>query len=322
MIPLIKIRLTFIKRNIWKCFFYYFLTGISLLIILIVILITGNISSDNFIDEEFDNYNINKYPEYNTLDNPIIGIISEDKKLFDEFKYYTHIPELQYYKNENQIKNYDLDFIEIIKLNKKSFQFKLKSDYLIFQKSIEDEKSKLMIPDDDNFINRDLSNYAFYIHNFLLQYNNITGKDFKIYSFTMKNKYNDFNTSQLYFIPFFISFIYGFFFLNISLRMIAEKENKIDILLNRYGIKRHQYYISWLLTYIILTSFTMICIIIFFYYISFISFFPFLFLFILNQILFSIGIFSMAFFTQTVVNTLKTGQTIFKLLFFGIGIYI
>ncbi len=28
----------------------------------------------------------------------------------------------------------------------------------------------------------------------------------------------------------------------------------------------------------------------------------------------------MAFFTQTVVSTLKTGQTLFKLLFFGIGV--
>ena len=45
-----------------------------------------------------------------------------------------------------------------------------------------------------------------------------------------------------------------------------------------------------------------------------------IFLLYIFYIIFPFFISFYAFFTQTVVNTLKTGQTIFKLLFFGIGI--
>ena len=214
MIPLIKIRLTYLKRHYWKCFFYYFSAGVLILIILLIYIIINKIYPSDLYDENFDTDIIHQYPSYHSIYS--IAIISEDKNLFYEFKnHYTNIHYLKYYKNKNEIENYnsfDL-LIEFIKINEKSYQFKVKSDRFTFKKSIEDEKSKLMIPYDDDFAFTDLSDYAFYIHNFLLSYNNKTAKDFKVYSYKMKKENNEFDNHDLYEIPIFISLIYGIFFL-------------------------------------------------------------------------------------------------------------
>ena len=257
-----------------------------------------------------------------------IGIISEDEKIFNEFKKiiekeYSQFIKLEYFKKETDILKYGDYFtiIEIRKIKEKAYQFKIKNDNISIYKSISDEESQLIIPSNpfygENII---LDVNAFYIHKFLFYYYNINKKNYTVYSYPIKSYNCDFDIiTILYIYPIMISMLYGIIFLSFSLRMIDEKEKKLDILLNRYGIKTNQYYFSWLLTYIILTSFTTISIIIFFS-LTFIKLYPFLIFFIISQILFSLGIFSMAFFTQTVVSTLKTGQTLFKLLFFGIGV--
>ena len=255
-----------------------------------------------------------------------IGIISEDENIFNGFKKiiekeYSQFIKLEYFKKETDILKYDDYFtiIEIRKIKEKAYQFKIKNDNIIIYKSISDEESQLIIPSNpfygENII---LDVNAFYIHKFLFYYYNINKKNYTVYSYPIKSYNCDFDIiTILYIYPIMISMIYGIIFLSFSLRMIDEKEKKLDILLNRYGIKTNQYYFSWLLTYIILTSFTTISIIIFFP-LTFIKLYPFLIFFIISQILFSLGIFSMAFFTQTVVSTFKSGHTLFKLLFFGI----
>ena len=332
MISLIKIRLTYIKRHYCKCFFNYFAAGSVLLIYLILDLIF--IERHRDLQEDFDPKFISVYPSFNTKDMfpniTKIGIISEDEKIFNEFKKiiekeYSQFIKLEYFKKETDILKYGDYFtiIEIRKIKEKAYQFKIKNDNISIYKSISDEESQLIIPSNpfygENII---LDVNAFYIHKFLFYYYNINKKNYTVYSYPMKSIYNYtyFDISISYIYPIMISMIYGIIFLSFSLRMIDEKEKKLDILLNRYGIKTNQYYFSWLLTYIILTSFTTISIIIFFSYLTFIKLDIFLIFFIISQILFSLGIFSIAFFTQTVVSTLKTGQTLFKLLFFGIGV--
>ena len=111
---------------------------------------------------------------------------------------------------------------------------------------------------------------AFYIHKFLFNYYNINKKNYTVYSYPMKTTYyRHFDISASYINPIMISMIYGIIFLNFSLRMIDEKEKKLDILLNRYGIKKYQYYLTWFIYYVILTIFINFCTILTFSYLTF-----------------------------------------------------
>ena len=85
MIPLIKIRLTYLKRHYWKCFFYYFSAGFLILFILIIYLILNKIYPKDVEDEEFNTNIIHQYPSYHHRHFFSIAIISEDKTLFYEF---------------------------------------------------------------------------------------------------------------------------------------------------------------------------------------------------------------------------------------------
>ena len=281
--------------------------------------------------------NILNYPNQKFITDKsyeTIGLVLENKKLFDEFNKtykYKITKDLFYFKNEKEFKKYNDNkknkrikyLIELIQIKNDSFNFKLKTDDIYLNKLIADEESDLIISEE--FINTVLDYWSFPVHNFLLNYFNKTNnKNFNVFSYPFSNL----NTHELgfssdfiiYFSPITISCVYSVIFLNISLRMIDEKEKKLDILLNRYGIKKYQYYFSWFIYYIILTIFINFCSIFTFSHLLFDKFFPFVILFFINHILFSIGIFSMAFFTQTIVSTLKTGQTLFRVLFFGIGV--
>ena len=64
MIPLVKIRLIYIKRNRGKIFFFYYFPGIVMLFIIFISIITGKFrrrSLDTYID--FKDYNIRIFPK-------------------------------------------------------------------------------------------------------------------------------------------------------------------------------------------------------------------------------------------------------------------
>ena len=257
-----------------------------------------------YLKEDFGPDLLEKYPSNQILKSNSIGIISEEENIFKEFnkenKKENLSLELTYFKKESDIRQYDKyqSIIECIKIKEKIYQFKIKNDYISLSKSISDEESQLIMPYYQYNSYEILDGIAFYIHKFLFNFYNINKKNYTVYSYPMKTNDNrryfisDFHINT---IPIIISIIYGIIFLNFSLRMIDEKEKKLDILLNRYGIKIHQYYISWLLTYIILIIFTTFSIIIFFSYLTFGKIYSYIIIFIISQILFSLGIFSMAF---------------------------
>ena len=101
---------------------------------------------------------------------------------------------------------------------------------------------------------------------------------------------------------------------NFNMRIIDEKENKLNILLERQGISKFKYNLSWLITFFALFSFTIIAITILI--LSVIQFHYFLFLICL--LLFSFSIYSVCIFFATCFKTTKTGSTAVKFYNFGL----
>ena len=100
---------------------------------------------------------------------------------------------------------------------------------------------------------------------------------------------------------------------NFNLRMIDEKENKLHILLERQGISKFKYNISWLITFYALFIFSIFAFLVLIYgIIHFHYSLPFI-----TMILFSFSIFSVCIFFTTCIKTTKTGSTAIKFYNFG-----
>ena len=122
---------------------------------------------------------------------------------------------------------------------------------------------------------------------------------------------NDFLSSS--FLSFIIALQFSLIAYNFNLRMIDEKENKLNILLERQGISKFKYNISWLITFYALFSFTIFVFImlllkqVIFHY----------FLVILNILFFSFSIYSVCIFFSTFIKSIKAGTTAVKFYNFG-----
>ena len=101
-----------------------------------------------------------------------------------------------------------------------------------------------------------------------------------------------------------------------NMRMVDEKEKKLTVLLERQGISKKTYFLSWMLTFIIL---------------AIIPFFSFLFfylvyipihvsLFVINMIFFVCSLFSYAYFLYVCISTTKTASILIKFLNFSTAI--
>ena len=143
------------------------------------------------------------------------------------------------------------------------------------------------------------------------------------YNFNMTFGYNPFPehyefTSQYdYYTYAFLSFIIALQFslisYNFNMRMIDEKENKLNILLERQGISKFKYNLSWLITFYALFFFSIISFtLLICYYLNFHYF-----LFILNMLFFSFSIFTTCLFFTACNKTTKTGMTAVKFFNFG-----
>ena len=95
--------------------------------------------------------------------------------------------------------------------------------------------------------------------------------------------------------------------------MIDEKENKLNILLERQGISKFKYYISWLLTFFALSIVSIISfVLLIFGYIQFHYIYT-----IIIMILFSFNIYCVCVFFTTCIKSTKTGTTAIKFYNFG-----
>ena len=142
-------------------------------------------------------------------------------------------------------------------------------------------------------------------------------------NFIMKLGYNPYpnnyrftdNNGSMFrsFLSFIITLQFSLIAYNFNLRMIDEKENKLNILLERQGISKLEYNASWLITFYSLFLLTIIA---FTLYIFSIIIFHHL-LFIIDMILFSFCIFCVCIFFTTWMKTTKGGTTAVKFYNFG-----
>ena len=152
---------------------------------------------------------------------------------------------------------------------------------------------------------------------------NVLKKTTNYNEFTMKLGYNSYpehyefsRINGVYTCSFYCIFIVLQFSLiayNFNMRIIDEKENKLNILLERQGISKFKYNFSWLITFLALFSFSIIAFTILI--ISVIQFHYLLFL--ISMILFSLSIYSVCIFFATCIKSTKTGTTAVKFYNFG-----
>ncbi len=115
------------------------------------------------------------------------------------------------------------------------------------------------------------------------------------------------------FLSFVIALQFSLIAYNFNLRMIDEKENKLNILLERQGISKFKYNSSWLITYYSLFSLSIVAFIIFL--ISYVNFHYSL--VIINIIVFSFSIYCVCIFFTTCIKSTKEGATAIKFYNFG-----
>ena len=97
-----------------------------------------------------------------------------------------------------------------------------------------------------------------------------------------------------------------------NMRMIDEKEKKLTSLLERQGITKKQYLLSWFLSYLLLAIIPTIIFII--CYIGYI--FSHFFLFLLVYILFLLNLFSFIYLFYISISTSKTASIVLKIIYF------
>ena len=124
---------------------------------------------------------------------------------------------------------------------------------------------------------------------------------------------NDYSTGSVAFISFLIVLQFSLISYSFNMRMIDEKEGKLNILLERQGISKFKYNISWLITFYALFSMSIISFIIFL--LSFLHFH--ILLVLLSLLLLTFSIFSACVFFNTLIKSSKTGATATKFFNFG-----
>ena len=115
------------------------------------------------------------------------------------------------------------------------------------------------------------------------------------------------------FLAFMISLQFSLIGYNFNMRMIDEKENRLNILLERQGISKFKYFISWLVTFYSVFSFSILAYGMFLY----LSVKNRYYLLFLTIALFSFSVFSACVFFTTIIKTTKTGTTAVKFFNFG-----
>ncbi len=347
MIPILKIRLIYVKRNLCKNIFQLFYPLIYILLIGYALKglksenyqLINNTKPKSYSSQTFNLYN---YQFINNI-NDQIGVISDNKIIIEQFLEFAHrvyslsfftiktfSNEKEYKKHlysSNYINEIPFDFILVIKgKDKKNLNFEIKSQNLKIR-SIYSSSNLLTFNND--LMNTQLNdverwlNYDIFLTNFLLYLNNISKPQENI-----KINYKPLTTPPIYnylsnedfimLIPMLISISYSSTLFTFFLWMVKEKEKKLKDLLSRQGINPIRYFFSWILTFLTLTIIPMIICAheikkFFFYNIGFFWIF-------ISLFLFSMNIFSMSFVLQSFVNTIQGGQTLLKVVYLSVSI--
>ena len=350
MLPLLIIRIKYLIRNPFLLFWtYLFLPGI---IILFVINNISGDSKDKYIFQlkeepiklgeniffnEIDNNNKVK-KNYNSIKKFLYktSFLVNDKNDCSKIKNFIK-EEIEILVNCSYYDNFTNETTHIIKFEEKEKEYKINlnertletGNPLFFEKSDLDQDKII----DLFYVNDKVNNknkfkeekfkifweLQSFLSKLLIKINNKNvDKDFKMYlGFNPYPEHYRYTDQNDYIINSFISFIIALQFsligYNFNIRMIDEKENKLNILLERQGISKLKYNFSWLITFLALFSFSIIAFIMYLFKLIIFHYF----LAVLNILFFSFSIFSVCTFFTTCINTIKAGTTAVKFYNFG-----
>ena len=336
MISLISIRAKYIIRNPLLLFLMYLLIPILIMIATAIYLVdidhrtlilkndpqeVGSeldFASDSYddlknywnntifmLDNEDDCYKINDF--LRTKINREVACSSNHDKLV----YYSNIIKIDKLDNNKYTINLD-----IRNPNTANFSF--------FDSMDESKiKERLLISNESSSKNFDNYKIFFSLQSLLSKLlielspkNNNKQIDFKMYlgynSYPDHYKYED-RSGLISFVTLIIALQFSLNGFNFNMRMIDEKENKLNILLERQGISKFKYNFSWFLTFFTLFSLTIVSFIFFFF-----AFLQTHFLLVLiSLVLLCLSIFSVCVFFNTCIKTTKTANTALKFFYFG-----
>ena len=332
MISLIGIRLQYIKRHlcllVWT---YLFLPIIILLAGLINLSDKENIDlvpyNDANIISENNQFFTESYTDLEYIIRESLFVVDEMSmcgKINSYINNITNIPEINCTNNENK---YIKGLTNTIKIKGKNRKYKIyidsKSDNNLFKSGDLDED---IIVDPFNVrkdSKRDLYIKFFKVQSFLsrllIEINGGKIKsnfemDFGFNPYPTHYKFTDeYDSTTASMLSFLMCLQFSLIAYNFNMRMIDEKENKLNILLERQGISKLKYIFSWLLTFITLFSFSIIS---FFILLIGILHFHYFLLFVI-LICFALTIFSVCVFFTTCIKTVKSGETAVKFYNFG-----
>ena len=354
MIPLIKIRFKYFKNHLTSFIIFHIIIPVAVLIYALTTNKTKKPyifpKTDSFIKGEYYLFS-NDNDKYKNLKFYLeeISLISKDEKECKSLADFmmkeanqAFFPieknEFKCYKDENDLP-YDEDGILIIK-NKEKYEFQLikHNSYILFDYRIISTENnidlfnveKLVLANETKYTEK----YSVYLElQALLAKYLIRKKYGDNYSDNDKNmkitvgtnpypEYTNFYSKIgqkeknmiLLVYSFIVSFIFSLYSYFFSMRMIEEKEQKLDIFLKRYGVSHLKYILSWFIIFICMNCLLIIDTIILGY-----DYLPYhLSLFALNIILYVLALFSVSYLFYICIPSVRIGNTIIK--FFNLGL--
>ena len=352
MIPLIKIRATFLKRKKGQVFFNYIF--VPMWVIMAIIFYSTKIKNEEkpetrekqvfeyengaefYLFKNNDNFeNISSYIKNTSL---VVNDKSIGGKLVQYIKDKLKV-DLKLYSNENEL-NYTSQNILILDYNsnKNSFKFTFKQKEIINKSEIKyfpfNSSNLSTIKSSDifeyqynkenytaiDFYNKLYITYQSFLSQFLIEKisgKNINNKDihfnFGFNSFPESIKnLRDYSVIEL-FIGYIISFQFTLLIMSFGIQMLDEKEQKLEKLVERQGISQIKYLLSWFINFIIISSLAIIACIIG----GFMLLQNLIGLYILSLILYILGSFSMVIFLVTISKNKKYGIILLNLFTVG-----
>ena len=350
MLSLIKIRVKYIIRKPCLLFWTYLFIPIIILIVAIVV-IKNKKKKDlksfesiifpeetKFFNENEDYISIREYIDFTGFQvedekdcNTISSLLTEYDLCNPKCPICT--------EKESNFDNFTMNIISIkkkkgkynVELTSRNTNIGLFESFYLFTK---DDLSQDTITDpyylgnfgDDSIYEQKSKYYIYFqlqslISRILIK---LEGKTELNHNFEMHLGYNKYPDSYLFtdideitfpnsLICFILTLQFSLVVYNINMRMIDEKEAKLNILLERQGISKFKYMLSWLFTFIALFLITIISFILLIYSQSN----GHIYLFIINLILLSLSLYSVCVFFTVCIKTTKTGATAIKFYNFG-----
>ena len=349
MLPLIKIRATYLKRHKGKVIVSYFLIPIIVIVFVAYYLMKKDPEGDIIINDKqtfpynynseyylFKDSNFNNISFYLSNTSLVVNDENIGKKLVDYIEEQTQL-KLKLYSDESQLNNNSQNIVMLdYNENKDSFKFTYKereisqtnlSHYFPFKSELLSTQNALDIFNYEyNYkyqkadeMNKRFLNYQAFFAKFLIE--KIKGKKinrdihfslgFNSYPRAAKNPSD--LTSIEPFISFLITMQFTFVFLSFCIQMLEEKEQKLEKLLERQGISFSKYLGSWFINFFIVSILTNIAI--FFGGFQIIKCFRGL--FVLDIFLFNLALFSLMLFIETISKSKKIGLLLINLISFA-----